>query len=372
MDAVQYLEQQPGAAEQRSGGIEITGLQLQSWASGPKMVRFAQAAAERLDGVWITDQLQSRSASVLLAAIASQVGCSVGTAVTFPFGRNVLEQASNLATIGEFLDPSRRVRMGIGSGGVLVDAVIPRSAAVMRVRETIECTRRLWAGETVALGEFGATCDATGFRETANCKLAFPVEREIEAIVAGTGPKILEMAGEVADGIICASNFPTHSLGAFRSGQFASVSNLDAVDRGRARSERQHFARIYGINVSVARDGDAARRTARTQAALIVGAQPEKTLLTAGIEPDEIAPVKQAFRDGLGVAGAAEKLSPRAAAQLVIAGTPDECIGDLVELLGHAAGAGFTEAYIGAPVGPDPAEAIGLITNELLPRLGER
>jgi len=336
------------------------------------MVRFAQAAAERFDDVWITDQLQSRSAYVLLSAIASQVGCGVGTAVTFPFGRNVLEQASNIATIAEFLEPSRRIRMGIGSGGALVDALIPRSAAVTRVRETIECTRKLWRGEAVTLGAFRTTCAATGFRETATCKLAFPVEREIEALVAGTGPKMLEMAGEVADGIICASNFPTHSLGAFRSGQFAAASNMDAVDRGRARSERETFARIYGINISVGRDGDAARRTARTQAALIIGGQPEATLAAAGIDPDEIAPVKQAFREGRGVAGAAERLSPRAAGLLVIAGTPDECIGDLAELLAHAAGAGFTEAYIGAPIGPDPAEAIGLITNELMPRLEER
>lgn len=365
------MEQAGGSRSSASPHIPITGLQLQSWASGPEMVRFARAAAERLDGVWITDQLQSRSASVLLAAIASHVGCSVGTAVTFPFGRNVLEQASNMATIAEFLPPARQIRMGIGSGGALVDAVIARSAAVDRVREAIECTRRLWSGESVTLGDYPKTCAATGFREGAACKLAFPVEREIEALVAGTGPKVLEMAGEVADGIICASNFPTHSLGAFRSGRFDSVSNLDAVDRGRSRSTRERFARVYGINVSVARDGDAARRTARTQAALIIGAQPEATLASAGIEPGEIVAVKQAFRDGRGVAGAAENLSARTAGLLVIAGTPDECVGDLAELLGHAASAGFTEAYIGAPIGPDPSEAIGLITTELIPRLEE-
>ncbi len=126
--------------------LPITGIQLQAWASGPEMVGFAQAASRRFESVWITDQLQSRSAGALLTAIAAQVGCGVATGVTFPFGRNVLELASTLATISEWLSPPHRVRMGIGTGGALVDALIPRAKAVARVRETIELTRELWRG----------------------------------------------------------------------------------------------------------------------------------------------------------------------------------------------------------------------------------
>lgn len=348
----------------------ITGIQLHGWAKGPEMVDVAGVAAQSFSTVWLSDQLQSRGVAALLGAIAARTGVGVGTAVTFPFGRNPLEMASTMATLAEFMPEGRQVSMGIGTGGGLVSSLMARENPIERVAEFISLCRALWHGESIRMGDYPRTCEALHLREDARASFTWASEPDVRIVVAGAGPRVLEMAGELADGVICASNYPAHSLAAFRSGQFDSVSNLDSLDRGRERSTRGEFARIYGINLSVSTDREAARTAARRQATLIVSQQPPENLSRAGFEPADYAETRAAVKAGDGVVAAADLLPQHVADNLVISGTPSDCIDALAEVLAYAKGAGFTEAYIGAPVGPDPREAVELLTSQVLPELG--
>ncbi|MBA8963660.1 LLM class flavin-dependent oxidoreductase [Rhodococcus opacus] len=347
----------------------IKGIQLHGWADGPQMVEVAEIAAGSFETVWLSDQLQSRGVAVLLGAIAARTGVGVGTAVTFPFGRNPLEMASSMATLAEFMPEGRRVTMGIGTGGGLVSALMPLQNPIDRVAEFIAMCRLLWQGEAIRMGDYPQICTALGLREDARASFSWTSKPDVRVVVAGAGPKVLEMAGELADGVICASNFPAHSLAAFRSGQFDAVSNLDALDRGRKRSRRGEFTRIYGVNLSVSADRESACAAARRQATLIVSQQPPENLHRVGFEPSDYAATRAALKAGDGVDAAADLLPQEVADQLVVSGTPGDCIEALAELLGYAEDAGFTEAYIGAPVGPDPREAVELLTSQVLPEL---
>jgi 5,10-methylenetetrahydromethanopterin reductase len=344
----------------------IKGIQLHAWAGAPEMVEVAEMAARAFETIWVTDQLQSRSVAAVLGAVAARTGAGVGTAVTFPFGRNPLEQASAMATLAEFMPEGRRVSMGIGTGGGLVSALMPREKPVESVAELIQLCRALWRGEQVRLGDYPLTCARLRMRPDGKVDFPWVENADVRVIVAGTGPKVLEMAGELADGVICASNFPAHSLAAFRCGQFDGVSNLDSLDLGRTRSIRPDFARIYGVNISVSSDRDAANAAARRQATLIVSQQPHENLQGVGFEPSDYAATRAAVHEGESVARAAELLPQAVADQLVVSGTPDDCVSALGELLDHARAAGFTEAYVGAPVGPNPREAVELLTNRVL------
>lgn len=344
----------------------IKGIQLHAWARASEMVEVAELAAQEFETVWLTDQLQSRSVAAVLGAVAARTGAGVGTAVTFPFGRNPIEQASTMATLAEFMPPGRQVSMGIGTGGGMVSALMPRERPVEAVAELIQLCRALWRGEYVRLGDYPLTCARVRMREDGKAVFPWVDDADVRVVVAGAGPKVLEMAGELADGVICASNFPAHSLAAFRSGQFDAVSNLNSLDRGRTRSDRPDFARIYGVNISVSNDRDAANAAARRQATLIVGQQPHESLEIVGFEKADYAATRQAIHDGESVARAAELLPQEVADQLVVSGTPDDCVSALGELLEYAGGAGFTEAYVGAPVGPDPREAVELLTTRVL------
>ncbi|MEU8795371.1 LLM class flavin-dependent oxidoreductase [Streptomyces sp. NPDC048643] len=347
----------------------IKGIQLHAWAAGPSIVEVAEVAARTFETIWVTDQMQSRGVGAVLGAIAARTGAGVGTAVTFPFGRNPLEQASTMATLAEFMPPGRQVSMGIGTGGGLVSALMERRSPVGRVAELIKICRTLWRGDIVRLGDFSLTCADLGLREEARVSLDWVEHPAVRMIVAGAGPQVLEMAGELADGVICASNFPAHSLAAFRSGQFDTVSNLDRLERGRERSDRAEFTRIYGVNLSVSADRDRATAAARRQATLIVAQQPHESLQRAGFEQSDYTPTREAVKAGVSLREAAELLPQEVADQLIISGTPTDCIDALMELLEYARGAGFTEAYVGAPVGPDPAEAVELLTSKILPEI---
>nr|ADD73473.1 putative F420-dependent picric acid reductase [Rhodococcus opacus RKJ300 = JCM 13270] len=347
----------------------IKGIQLHGWADGPQMVEVAEIAAGSFETVWLSDQLQSRGVAVLLGAIAARTGVGVGTAVTFPFGRNPLEMASSMATLEEFMPEGRRVTMGIGTGGGLVSALMPLQNPIDRVAKFIAMCLLLWQGPGIRMGDYPQISPALGLREDARASFSWTSKPDVRVLVAGAGPKVLEMAGELADGVICASNFPAHSLAAFRSGQFDAVSNLDALDRGRQRSRRGEFTRIYGVNLSVSADRDSACAAARRQATLIVSQQPPENLHRVGFEPSDYAATRAALKAGDGVDAAADLLPQEVADQLVVSGTPRDCIEGLAELLGYAEDAGFTEDYICAPVGPDPCEAVELLTSQVLPEL---
>lgn len=347
----------------------IKGIQLHAWAGGPDMVEVARVAAEHFETVWVTDQLQSRGVAAVLGAIAATSPVGVGTAVTFPFGRNPIEQASSMATLAEFMPPGRQVSMGIGTGGGLVNALMERDNPVGRVAELIQLCRALWRGETIRLGDYPLTCEQLRLRPEGKVSLPWVKNADVRVIVAGAGPKVLEMAGESADGIICATNYPAHSLAAYRSGQFDDVSNLDAVDRGRKRSDRSAFTRICGINISIAEDRAQATTAAKRQATLIVSQQPHDNLGRVGFEQADYAAARTAVSEGASINDAAELLPQHVADQLIVSGTPRDCVPVLAELIEHAKGAGFDEAYLGAPVGPNPREAVELITRHVLPAL---
>jgi alkanesulfonate monooxygenase SsuD/methylene tetrahydromethanopterin reductase-like flavin-dependent oxidoreductase (luciferase family) len=347
----------------------ITGIELRGWAPTAELVGLARLASRSFETIWLTDQLQARGISTLLDSIAPQIDCNVATGVTFPFGHDLLATAAAFAAVAEQVRPPHRVVMRVGTGGPLTGPVTAQQERATRVRELIAIVSALWRGETVSLDDFPTTGAAVGFHPGANLAPTVPAAREIPIVVTGTGPRILRLAGEVADGVHLASNFPLHSLGAFRNGRFARVSGLDAVERGRPNSTGQRFAQILGINVSISADREAAQAAARRQAALIIRAQPDQALAVAGFDIEECRGIKAAFRGCAGVAGAAERLPQRLADELVVSGTPHDCIAGLRELLVHAAAAGFTEACVGAPLGPQPAEAIRLLSEVVLPEV---
>jgi 5,10-methylenetetrahydromethanopterin reductase len=79
--------------------------------------------------------------------------------------------------------------------------------------------------------------------------------------------------------------------------------------------------------------------------------------------------VKDAFDQGLGIDGAAARCPESLADALIVSGMPDECIPAMAELRDLAAARGYTDFYIGAPLGPDLAEAAELPIAGIVPAL---
>jgi alkanesulfonate monooxygenase SsuD/methylene tetrahydromethanopterin reductase-like flavin-dependent oxidoreductase (luciferase family) len=342
------------------------GVQLTPWQSARDMVAVGEALARSVDIIWVQDQVQARNVYVVLAAL-SGTGCDIGTNVTYPAGRSPLEMASAAATLGELLPDGRRLVIGMGTGGALVKSLYDNVGVVERVAETMGLMRALWTGEKVQLDDFPALGAWLHLRPGAVSQLTVPVPRPPEILIAGVGPKILATAGRHADGLICPSNLPSTSLASFRSGRFAELSGLSVATANRPAGAAP-LRLVYGINVSVARDGAAGRAHARRQLALVLG-NPGlwRDLEAVGLDSSCGEAVRRAFEDGLGVEGAAKQVSPALADSLIVAGTPEECVEGVAQLRDLAAAHGYEEFFIGAPLGPDPMEAAGLLANVVIP-----
>jgi 5,10-methylenetetrahydromethanopterin reductase len=172
------------------------------------------------DALWLTDSsLHSRNcwAYLTLAARASS-RLALGTAVTNPVTRHPGVTAVAAATVAEI--SGGRVRLGIGAGDRPLLSLGEKPARLADLEKAIEVIRALWAGEHV-------TAQGTSFAlDDAHYRFA-PVPA-IPVWVSATGPKTLELAGRVADGVILLAGLHPEGI------KFA----LDHIDRGAEQAGR--------------------------------------------------------------------------------------------------------------------------------------
>lgn len=344
------------------------GVQITPWSNSRELVELGRRLSDVFDVVWVQDQMLARNVYPLLGALA-HAGCGVGTNVTYPIGRNPIDIASAAATIGELIPDDREIVIGMGTGGALVNSLFHKDKPVTAVQEAITLMRALWTGESIQLDDFPVLGAALNYRPGATAKLTFPVVRRPDVVLAGVGPKILAVAAQHADGLISPSNMPTLSRAAFLSGRFGELSGLDGV-RATRPANATPLRLIFGINVSMSKDRERARAHARRQVALVVGNQrlwPD--LAAVGLDVESAGEVKAAFDAGLGIEGAAARCSEALADALIISGSPEECVGPMVELRDMASAQGYSEFYVGAPLGPDPVEACELLLTQVIPQV---
>jgi 5,10-methylenetetrahydromethanopterin reductase len=270
------------------------------------------------DDIWVPDERLLRNVYISLAAVAgatSRVG--LGTAVTNPYTRHPVITAAAIATIDEM--SGGRATLALGAGGGLPAYGIERRDPVGTLRETIAIIRRLTAGESVTMsGKHFSLLDA---------HLDFPPVRQVPIYLAARGPRILQLAGEVADGVIIGGFTSRSGLG------FAQGLVERGLERGnRSWSDVDQMAWVY---VSAAREHDAAR--------VAVSKQVLASLITSRGILDEIGiELPAALRTHLDATGwAYPRETPQQAADLLpdvivdafsVHGTPAECVAGLREI----------------------------------------
>lgn len=173
-----------------------SGVMLTPVAGVERVVELAQLA-ERLGytKVWIPDEgLATRDVFVTMTAVAMATDrIQIGTGIINPYSRHPAISALALASIDEL--SGGRCFLGYGSGGSLTlnPLGIARPRPRIHVREAIEVSRRLFAGERVDLDGESMTLNGA--------HLEFGRD-DIEIWFAGRGPRMLEQAGEIADGVL--------------------------------------------------------------------------------------------------------------------------------------------------------------------------
>jgi 5,10-methylenetetrahydromethanopterin reductase len=199
--------------------------------------------------LWLTDSsLHARNsyAYLTLAALTSP-RLQLGTAVTNPLTRHPAITAVAAATVDEISEG--RMLLGIGAGDRPLLALGMRPAHLSSLRASIDAIRSLWSGAEVSLEDRAF--------ELHEAHMRFGARPDIPVFVSASGPKTLELAGEVADGVIML-------VGLFPE---ALAWALEHVDRGaeKAGRPRPHVAVFaYG---AIGDDEEAALGSARSIAA---------------------------------------------------------------------------------------------------------
>jgi probable F420-dependent oxidoreductase len=202
----------------------------------PPDLAMCRRVAERVealgyDSVWIADTGAGPDAFVVGAAVATcTTRLRIGTAVVPVYTRTPSVMAAGAGSLAQLA--AGRVVLGIGaSSETIVDAWggVPFTRPLNRIRETVGVLRSMLAGERVTFE--GRTIRTRGFR------LVSPPPRPVPIYLAALMPPMLELAGEIADGVIL--NFmPVEAVprmlehvrrGAQRAGRDAS--QLEIVSR---------------------------------------------------------------------------------------------------------------------------------------------
>jgi hypothetical protein len=129
---------------------------------------------------------------------------------------------------------------------------------------------------------------------------------------------------------------------------------------------------IYTIKMSISEDGERARQWGKRQASYGIATR-ARLAKQLGFNPAEIDAIRQAYDQHLGFEVAASRVSDELFDTLgqVVAGTPSACLAQLEELTNHLKKTDFNllEVVPGVPLGPDVAEAVRLISRDVVPNL---
>jgi 5,10-methylenetetrahydromethanopterin reductase len=152
----------------------------------------------------------------------------LGTNVTNPSSRIAPVTACNFATLNA-LAPGR-VIMGIGTGNTARRTLGMPAARLSELRGHVELCRGLWSGKTVPYQEGERRRQIRFLRSD----IEFINTRDpIGIYVAGSGPKTLELAGEIGDGVILfgvvGDNLLEYTLSHIRRGAERAGKRLENI-----------------------------------------------------------------------------------------------------------------------------------------------
>ena len=269
-----------------------------------------RAEALGYESVWVAEGHGGDQFAILAACALRTRRVRLGTAISSVFVRTAPTIAMAAAAVDELsggrfvlgLGSSHRVQVGPEHG-------VEYSKPLARVRDTVAVVRALLrdgevshAGETVRIERFDLWFE--------------PLRREIPVYLSALFPRMTELCGEIADGVI------------LTRGTLASVARARAhVAAGAARAGR-HAAAVEIASLlpaSVASDRRDALAAARPGLAFYAGFFPRyNRLLAENGFPDEAAAVAKAWAAG-DTSGAERAVTDEMIAATGLAGTPAEC-----------------------------------------------
>jgi len=309
-----------------------------------------QAEKAGFDYVWITDHFNNRNVYVTLTCIALHTNkIKMGPGVTNPYLVNPVMTAQSVASISEIAP--NRVTLGIGAGDKTTLSLlgVEIKSPLTAIRESVEIIRSLiTTGKAKYSGKIFSVQKA---------KFNFKPKGKIPIYIGAQGPKMLELAAKIGDGILINASHPKDIGDAFqyiKSGAEKANRKLEEIDVAAYTSFSVHEKEKKAI------------KAATPVVAFIVSGSPEPVLEKHEISIEDAMAIKKALEAG-NWGEAFSKVTPEMIDAFSISGTPETCIERINELIKL----GVSQFVVGSPIGPNVREAIDLISKEIIPHFKE-
>ena len=297
-----------------------------------ELVRLVKLAEDvGFEYAWITDHYNNKNVYETLALIAANTETiKMGPGVTNPYVRSPAISASAIATIDEI--SNGRATFGIGPGDkATFDALgIAWDKPVSTIKAAIADINTLLAGEKT---EAGAALGG-----------AKKVQDAIPIYMGAQGPKMLETAGEIADGVLINASNPKDYEAA-----------MPMIKKGIGDQAKDFDVAAYTAT-SIGTDSDAAKNAAKIVVAFIAAGSPPPVIERHGLPEGFNTQMGEFLAQG-NFGGAIGAVTEEALDAFSVCGTPDEFIPKIEAL----ADMGVTQYVAGSPVGKNVEESIKLL-----------
>lgn len=200
-----------------------------------EMAKYAEARG--FSEIWQADTRLARDCVVMMSAfLAETTRLRVGSGVLPIWTRNAAVIAASWSTMWELagqVDGRGRVMLGLGAWWepIASRVGVERRQPLKAMRENVEAIRQLFTMEEVTYqGEF-VQLD----RVKLDVAYGNTAPRDIPIYIGATGPKMLELAGEICEGVVLnyvvSVDYIREAVELVRQGAERAGKSLDDVDR---------------------------------------------------------------------------------------------------------------------------------------------
>jgi 5,10-methylenetetrahydromethanopterin reductase len=208
-------------------------LYLQDAHPLPDGIEYVKYAEQRgFEAVWQAESRLVRDAVVPMAAFAATTSrIKVGSGVINNWTRNAALIASTFLTLDD-LAPDR-ILLGIGAwwDPLAKNVGIDRKSPLTAMREVVTVTRQLLNAETVTF--HGEYVNVTGIQLDVVHGRKGP--RNVPIYIGATGPKMMELTGEIADGVVLnylvKPSYNEEAMHHLEAGAKRAGRSIDEIDR---------------------------------------------------------------------------------------------------------------------------------------------
>ena len=279
---------------------------------------------------WRKHQMEARSTTALSPLIGRETkDLTVGWGIISPYARHPIQVAME-ARVTQEATGAGRFRLGFGASKIFMKEIGEGENGKRRARSpppgrACRSCAPCWQARSFDFHGKEFTARVPALSDEADTP-----RDPVPLYVAGTGPKMQVMAGELADGLLTPSittpGFVRYSRGNLAKGAEKTGRNPDDIDLG------------CTIVASIDKDRDRGRDGAREIAGMYLANKVQNIqgsadvlLDNAGLTQDEIRPIAEAMESGGRLAAKAQVSDEILDKTKPIAGTPEDCIAAMEE-----------------------------------------